>query len=111
MYFPNEFDPTDCFDDSRPATTHPAAVRQAIKAKLNEYKAGVWEEFRHESEGLLQLIRLAVNEAEGLAWSTPYAHLLLPALVEEKIQSVRYWASRQDLVSNQTSSAQRSYPD
>ena len=59
----------------------------------------MFAEFRHESKAFRRLIRLAVNEAEGLACATPYAHLLLPALVEERIQSVQRWASHQHRVS------------
>ena len=34
-----------------------------------------------------QLLRLALNEAEALAWQTDYPHLLFPALALEKVQA------------------------
>ena len=99
MNFPYKFDPTYSTDCTWSAKAQPAVFRQALVAKLNGYKAGLLADFRDESEGFLRLIRLAINEAEGLAWSTPYAHLLLPALAEEKIQCVRRWTSHQHRVS------------
>jgi len=74
--------------------------RQVVVARLDEYKAGLLKEFCNEPETFLHFARLAVNEAESLAWSTPYAHLFFPALVEERIQYARQWASRQCRVGN-----------
>lgn len=99
MYFPNEFDPTDSAGRSGSILVQSSAFRERLGAELSAYKEGLLERFRDESAGFLHLLRLSVNEAEGLAWSTPYAHLLLPALVEEKIHYVRQWASHQHRVS------------
>jgi hypothetical protein len=41
---------------------------------------------------------LALNEAEALAWQTPYPHLFFPMLAEEKAASVKQWSARQRLV-------------
>ncbi len=52
-----------------------------------------------ESRGALkvpeQLLKLALNEAEALAWQTLYPHLVFPVLAGEKIQSVAAWNNRQ----------------
>jgi hypothetical protein len=85
-------DPVDVARSGRPQT---AAHRQALTDRINTYKTDLLEIFRHESEAFRRLIQLAVNEAEGLAWSTAYAELLFPSLVEEKIQSLRRWAEQQ----------------
>jgi len=85
---------------SKSGRAQPAHFHQKLAARLNKYKVGLLEELSNESETFLHFARLAVNEAESLAWSTPYAHLFLPALVEEKIQYARQWASRQDRVGN-----------
>lgn len=89
----------DSADHSLPSLVQSSAFREALAAQLNEYKAGLLEEFSDGSAGFLHFVRLAVNEAEGLAWFTPYAHLFLPALVEEKIQYVRRWTRHQHCVS------------
>lgn len=99
MHFPNEFDPAAASDFARSELGQPAGFRQSIVAKVNEYRTDLLAEFRGESPGFLHFIRLAVNEAEGLASSTPYAHLLFPTLVEEKIQYVRRWTRHQDRIS------------
>jgi len=85
---------------SNPKGHEPPHVHQTITAKLSEYKMALLEQFTNESEAFLRMARLAVNEAESLAWSTPYAQWLLPALAEEKILHARQWASRQHQVGN-----------
>jgi len=45
-----------------------------------------------------QLVHLALNEAEALAWQTAYPHLLFPALAMEKVQAVAAWQTRQQSV-------------
>jgi len=73
----------------------PAFLHPTIAAKLNQYKLGLLAELSHESETFVRFARLAISEAEGLAWSTPFAHLFLPALAEEKIHYTRQWVRRQ----------------
>jgi hypothetical protein len=45
-----------------------------------------------------KLLRLAVNEAEALAYETDYPHLVFPALAEEKAQQVAAWETRQQVI-------------
>jgi hypothetical protein len=99
MHFPNELHPADSKVRARSARAQTAAHRRTLTARINAHKTGLLEKFHHESEAFRRLIQLAVNEAEGLAWSTPYAHLLFPSLVEEKILSVRRWAEHQHRLS------------
>jgi len=42
-----------------------------------------------------RLIRLALNEAEALAVQTGIPELVLPALAEEKVETLRRWTARQ----------------
>ena len=93
-------DPATRGRSGRSAVAQPAHFHQKRAARLNEYKVGLLEEFSNESEAFRHFARLAVNEAESLAWSTPYAHLFLPSLVEEEIHYARQWASRQCRVGN-----------
>ena len=55
----------------------------------------VANEFHETLEANGQLVRLALNEAEALAWETDYPHLLFPALAVEKVQAVATWQTRQ----------------
>ena len=45
-----------------------------------------------------QVLQLALNEAEALAWQTDYPHLLFPALAVEKVQAAAAWQTRQQSV-------------
>ena len=50
-----------------------------------------------------RLLRLALNEAEALAWQTVFPNLVFPALAAEKVQAVAAWNTHQQLVRNRTS--------
>ena len=47
-----------------------------------------------------QVLRLAVAEAEALAWQTPYPHLLFPTLAQEKAAAANRWTERQRVLKN-----------
>jgi len=55
-------------------------------------------EFKGSLDVPEKLFRLAVGEAEALAWQTGYPHLLFPALATEKIEAVAGWSARQHLI-------------
>lgn len=42
-----------------------------------------------------RISRLALNEAEAIAWQSGWPHLLFPALAEEKLQSLSAWLRAQ----------------
>ena len=52
-------------------------------------------EFESSTKEQAQMLRSVLNEAEALAWQTPYPHLLFPVLAQEKAESARQWAERQ----------------
>lgn len=66
------------------------AVARAREAVLNEYADLAGEHMR--------LLRLALNEAEALAWQTEHPHLFFPALAAEKAQAAVSWHERQRAV-------------
>jgi hypothetical protein len=70
--------------------------------KIRTQIAGVKEAILAESSRALpapeRLVRLALNEAEAVAWQTKYPHLVFPALATEKIQAVAAWNARQQSV-------------
>ena len=41
-------------------------------------------------------IRLALNEAEALAWDSGYPALVFPLLAEEKLAALQQWTRRQE---------------
>lgn len=48
------------------------------------------------------LVRQVVNEADSLAATTPFPSLFLPVLAEEKVRAASAWATRQQLIREQT---------
>jgi len=100
MSFATKPNPMNPAAQGKSARTQAAHFHEKLAARLNDYKVALLEKLSNEPETFLHFARLAVNEAESLAWSTPYAHFFLPALVEEKIQCARQWANRQSRVGN-----------
>lgn len=63
------------------------AIQHAKEALLFEHVNGAGEHGR--------LLRLALNEAEGLAWQTEFPHLVFPELAREKARAAVAWHQRQ----------------
>lgn len=66
-----------------------------LLAGIAQTRNRIANEFHETLEANGQLVQLALNEAEALAWQTAYPHLLFPALAVEKVQSVAAWSARQ----------------
>ena len=64
-----------------------AAVRTLLE---QEFSSLHWQQPR--------LFRLALNEAEALAWQTGFPHLFFPALAREKALALAAWHSRQQAI-------------
>ena len=62
---------------------------------IEQTKNRIANEFHETLEANSQLVQLALNEAEALAWQTAYPHLLFPELAVEKVQAVAVWQTRQ----------------
>jgi hypothetical protein len=71
---------------------------QKILAQIKDTKAAIFAESRETLKVQEQMLRLALNEAEALAWQTVYPHLLFPTLATEKIQAVASWNRHQQSV-------------
>jgi hypothetical protein len=69
-------------------------IQQARKALIERHPAA--------RNGQRHLFHLALNEAEALAWQTPFPHLVFPALAEEKIRELHLWQDRQRFVRRQS---------
>ncbi len=64
-------------------------------ARIQQVKTAVLSEFREKLEEHEHLLKLALNEAEALAWQTDYPHLVFPTLAAEKAEAVAKWHARQ----------------
>ena len=64
-------------------------------ARINNAKEALLAEARDTLKVQEKLLRLALNEAEALAWQTLYPQLVFPDLAAEKIQGAAKWSHRQ----------------
>lgn len=72
-----------------------AASCQKVLAQIASAKEDILTESRQATKAPERLVRLAVNEAEALAWQTAYPQLVFPALATEKVQAVVAWNAAQ----------------
>ena len=68
---------------------------EAIMAQIRNAREAILTEARETLQVQERMLRLAVNEAEGLAWQTQYPQLVFPNLAMEKIQRAEHWTRRQ----------------
>jgi hypothetical protein len=71
------------------------AIQQAKNAMMFEHASRAGEHGR--------LLRLALNEAEALAWQTEFPHLVFPELAREKARAAVLWHQRQRSLRGATS--------
>jgi len=98
MNFEMMLNPMDRVGRCQSLLAQPGPIRQIVVTKLDDYKTRLLEELKAEPQTFLDHVKSAITEAEALAWSTPYPHLFLPALAEEKIACVQQWTHRQYLI-------------
>src|SRR6266699_6015330 len=92
----NAIHPTS--NDTAPGATLAKACLascQKLVAQIQKTKDAILAEFREALGAQDHLLRLALNEAEALAWQTAYPHLVFPALAKEKAQEAVKWEQRQ----------------
>ena len=75
---------------------------RTLLRQLQAIKDSVLREFDSPARDQARMLRFALNEAEALAWQTPYPQLLFPVLAYEKAESARQWAERQSRVRSAT---------
>jgi hypothetical protein len=71
-----------------------AACRE-VADRISRAKASMLAEWSGALRTQQHALRLALNEAEALAWQTMYPHLVFPVLATEKVQAVAAWNTRQ----------------
>lgn len=80
------------------ALGHALDTCKAVLAQINHVKQAILTEARDTLEAPEQLLRLAVSEAEALAFQTRYPQLVFADLAEENIQRTAAWTERQNLL-------------
>ncbi len=74
------------------------ATCRKIRAQIAGVKEAIFAESSRALTAPERLVRLALNEAEAVAWQTKYPHLFFPALATEKVEAVAAWNARQESV-------------
>jgi hypothetical protein len=85
-----------------------APVRGTVETELDNLKKRLLEPLMEKTRDLdaEAALRLAATEAAALAWTTPFPLLLLPALLEEKVERTeRYLAQQKAMLQRDASGA------
>jgi hypothetical protein len=68
---------------------------KVLLTEIEQAKNMIVNDFHESLDTHGNLFRLALNEAEALAWQTDYPHLVYPTLAMERVQAVVTWRRRQ----------------
>ena len=74
------------------------ACYQNVSAQIAATRETIFAESKQALGAPERLLRLALNEAEALAWETTYPQLVFPTLATEKVQAVAAWSANQKAV-------------
>jgi hypothetical protein len=82
----------------------PVPYRGPVESELEQLKERLLEPLLTATADQAQSVplRLAANEAAGLAWFTPFPLLFFPALLEEKIYAAQRQEARQQQIHQRT---------
>ena len=75
--------------------THRAVTADAVRLAIQRTKNALLFDYTDRTGEHARLLRLAVNEAEGLAWQTEVPRLIFPTLALEKAEATVAWHQRQ----------------
>ncbi len=76
---------------------------KVLLTEIEQAKNMIVNDFHETLDTHGNLFRLALNEAEALAWQTDYPHLFYPTLARERVQAVVEWRRRQQSLRRQNS--------
>jgi len=85
----------DYCNENKTLTGAAMATCQKLVTVMEKMKDRMVQEFSAKLTGHEAVLRLALNEAEALAWETPYPHLVFATLAREKAQAATVWENRQ----------------
>jgi hypothetical protein len=79
-------------------TTYCVNYCRKLFTEIQEARVRLLRQFQLAFAGQEKLLRLALNEAEALAFLTDYPHLVFPTLAMEKVQYATTWKNRQQQI-------------
>lgn len=77
-----------------------AGWRERVSAAIVRAKEALLFDFSEMAGEHGRVLRLALNEAEALAWQTEFPHLIFPSLAMEKARAAVEWHQRQRSLRN-----------
>jgi hypothetical protein len=77
------------------STGAPVDARNEIQRVVNRVKTSVLNDYRDLAGEHGRLLRLALNEAEAIAWQTGFPQLVFPTLAAEKARQAVSWHAKQ----------------
>jgi hypothetical protein len=80
---------------NNPVATFCLSCGRKLLAQIQTTKKELASQFRKAFSGNEQMLRVVLNEAEALAFSTGYPQLLFPTLALEKVESAAAWQRHQ----------------
>jgi len=83
-------------------TVSPVQPPPLLPLETARIKATLAARFPHLRGSHPDLLQLALNEAEALAWATSLPRLVFPALAEEKLETLQGWVQRQEALCEAT---------
>lgn len=66
-----------------------------IRSAIAQVKQSMLHEYAELAGTHTRLLRLALNEAEAVAWQSGFPHLVFPVLATEKAKAAVAWHQRQ----------------
>ena len=90
----NQDKPEYC-NENQTLTGRAVASCQRLVTVIESMKDRMIQEFGAKLAGHETVLRLALNEAEALAWQTQYPHLVFATLAREKAHAAVKWENRQ----------------
>ena len=88
----------DYYGENKTLAEAAVATCQKLAVVIEKMKNRMVQEFSAKLTGHEAVLRLALNEAEALAWETQYPHLTFATLAREKAQAAAAWETRQQVV-------------
>jgi hypothetical protein len=93
------FESSNLVSQAKPTFRHACVVScKKLLSKLDRTKQAIFRQFKDAFQVSEPLLRLALNEAEAIAWQTGFPQLIFPTLATEKAEAAVAWQARQRLV-------------
>jgi len=74
------------------------ATSPGFRVRIRRHRNAVHRRFPSQNCEQRKLTELVLNEAEALAWQTPFPHLVFPTLADEMAETLAKWRERQNAV-------------